>query len=355
MELHPGPHPHAATDPVLSRLLACYARAGLPAMVHIDPTHRCDQRCPHCYLEHRTVDELTTRQWHTVLEDLADLQVIQLTIGGGEPLLRDDLPEILAAAHRLRFGVVLKTHAGLVDAALARAFRRWAVRRVDVSLYAVAPARHDEVTGRAGSHARTMSGIEALAAAGVFVRISCTTVRANLDAASELRAWAEGRGFGFLASPGLHEGNAGAPLNDTLGLASPDLRRYAHFERDGGRQSPPRSARPRPDDSLCGAARIGAYIGPSGDARPCVMWPETAGDVRTVRFSDLWRRSRVFRDARLLRHADRAECGDCDVRADCTPCAARSGRRTGDPRRPDAFDCALATARAALPRPEETA
>lgn len=334
------------TDPLQRRMIAAYLREEIPFSVHLDPTHRCDLRCAHCYLEDRVPDGLDTAAWRSLLADLAALRVFQLIIGGGEPLLREDLDDLLDEARRLRFAVVLKTHGGLVDGAVARTLRRLAVRRVDVSLYALDPAVHEAVTLRPGSHARTIAGIEHLAAAGLPVRISCPVMAVNVGEAERVRAWAERRRFGFLSSPGLFDGNRGAPRNDDLGLGPDALPTFVALERAAGAPERDRSVRPDPGHPLCGAARVGAYVGPVGDVRPCSMWPVSAGSLRERPFSAIWRDSEVFRAARAVLHGERGGCETCAVRWACTPCPARSATSCGDPLAPDAFDCALAAARA---------
>jgi radical SAM protein with 4Fe4S-binding SPASM domain len=332
--------------------VAAYRREGRPFSVHLDPTHRCDLRCAHCYLEEREPDGLDTAAWRAVLRDLAELRVFQLVVGGGEPLLRADLFELLATARELRFATILKTHGGRVDAPTARELRRLAVRRVDVSLYALDPAVHETVTRQPGSHARTLAGIEHLAAAGLPVRLSCPVMATNAAAAPAVRDWAAARGFGFLASPGLYDGNRGERLNERLGPGPAGLAAFAALE-EAAADGPPRdpTALPDPAAPLCGAALVGAYVGPAGDVRPCSMWPTVAGDVRVTPFSALWRGSPLFAAVRAVVHGARTGCAGCATRWACTPCPARSVTTSGAPLPPDPFDCALAAARAARAAP----
>ena len=62
-------------------------------------TFRCQNDCIHCYAggPHQT-PELTTEQWKQVIDKLSDVGVFILTFTGGEPTLRDDLPELLLYA-----------------------------------------------------------------------------------------------------------------------------------------------------------------------------------------------------------------------------------------------------------------
>ena len=62
-------------------------------------TFRCQNDCVHCYAggPHET-PELSTEQWKTAIDKLSDVGVFILTFTGGEPTLREDLPELLLYA-----------------------------------------------------------------------------------------------------------------------------------------------------------------------------------------------------------------------------------------------------------------
>ncbi|MET8981832.1 pyrroloquinoline quinone biosynthesis protein PqqE [Streptomyces sp. NPDC004539] len=66
-------------------------------------THGCPLRCPYCSnpteLVPRTA-ELTTAEWLRVFDEAARLGIAHAHLSGGEPLLRRDLPELVAGASR---------------------------------------------------------------------------------------------------------------------------------------------------------------------------------------------------------------------------------------------------------------
>jgi PqqA peptide cyclase len=67
-------------------------------------SYRCPLRCVYCS-NPVEVDalrpELDTDEWRRVLREAAGLGVVQVNLSGGEPLLRDDLEELVAEAHAL--------------------------------------------------------------------------------------------------------------------------------------------------------------------------------------------------------------------------------------------------------------
>jgi hypothetical protein len=70
-----------------------------PLRMDMALTFRCQNDCVHCYAggPHET-QEMTTAQWKTSIDRLNEAGVFILTFTGGEPTLREDLPELLQYA-----------------------------------------------------------------------------------------------------------------------------------------------------------------------------------------------------------------------------------------------------------------
>ncbi|NBS94510.1 MAG: pyrroloquinoline quinone biosynthesis protein PqqE, partial [Betaproteobacteria bacterium] len=83
-----------------------------PLWLLAEVTYRCPLHCVFCY---NPVDyakqhnELSTEEWIRVLREGRAMGAAQLGLSGGEPLLRDDLEEIVAEAHQLGYYVNLIT------------------------------------------------------------------------------------------------------------------------------------------------------------------------------------------------------------------------------------------------------
>jgi pyrroloquinoline quinone biosynthesis protein E len=97
---------------------------GPPLWLLFELTYRCPLQCVFCYNPvdfARHTEELPTREWQRVLGEARALGSVQLGLSGGEPLLRDDLEEITAEAHRLGYYINLITSGvGLTEARLQR-------------------------------------------------------------------------------------------------------------------------------------------------------------------------------------------------------------------------------------------
>lgn len=88
------------------------SRSGPPLWLLLELTYRCPLHCVYCSnpteFAH-TGDELGTDDWIRVLREARALGAVQLGLSGGEPLLRDDLEQIVSEAHALGFYINLIT------------------------------------------------------------------------------------------------------------------------------------------------------------------------------------------------------------------------------------------------------
>lgn len=96
---------------------------GMPMWLLAEVTYRCPLHCVFCY---NPVDyakqhqELTTEEWKRVLRESRELGAAQLGLSGGEPLLRDDLEEIVREARSLGYYTNLLTSGiGMTEARIA--------------------------------------------------------------------------------------------------------------------------------------------------------------------------------------------------------------------------------------------
>lgn len=76
----------------------------LPSTAILELTYRCNHKCLFCscpwYADRgfEVLDELSTEDWKSTISKCCDMGVMNLALTGGEPLLRDDLYEIIEHA-----------------------------------------------------------------------------------------------------------------------------------------------------------------------------------------------------------------------------------------------------------------
>lgn len=78
-----------------------------PLWLLAEITYRCPLHCAFCYnptdYADYTKNELNTDEWIKVLKDARKMGALQLGISGGEPLLRDDIEDVVVEAKQLGY------------------------------------------------------------------------------------------------------------------------------------------------------------------------------------------------------------------------------------------------------------
>jgi len=219
----------------------------------LEVTGRCGLACSHCYAgsgPSASHGVMTGDDWRSVITQAADM-------GGGEPTLHPDFFALLA--HAIKAGLAAEVYSNLthVKDSLWDLLARPGIS-LATSYYSDDPAEHDAITGRPGSHARTLAGIRHAIARGIPLRAGIVEVTEGQRTA-RARAELEALGVTRIRTDRLRR------LGRAADAAGPDV------------------------SELCGRCGRGiAAIIPSGDVTPCVMarWLP-AGNVRQAPLADI--------------------------------------------------------------------
>ncbi len=154
-----------------------------PRTVDIELTANCNLRCRYCYFFNNPAVEYTdlpTEEWLQFFDELGSLGVMNLTLAGGEPFTRKDLPTLLERIVRNRMRFSLLSNGALIDDEMA-AFLAGTGRcdYVQVSVDGSKPESHDPARGK-GSFERAVRGIRTLQRHGVRVAVRMTIHRHNV-------------------------------------------------------------------------------------------------------------------------------------------------------------------------------
>ncbi|MCE6960387.1 GTP 3',8-cyclase MoaA [Cereibacter sphaeroides] len=187
-------------------LIDPFARA--ISYLRVSVTDRCDFRCTYCMSEHMTflpkAELLTLEELDRLCSAFIRLGVEKLRVTGGEPLVRRGIMTFFRAMSRhLQSGALKEltlTTNGSQLAKYAKELADCGVRRVNVSLDTLDPAKFAEVT-RWGRLPQVMEGIRAAKAAGLKVKINAVALKGfNEDELFRLAEWcaAEGQDLTFI-------------------------------------------------------------------------------------------------------------------------------------------------------------
>lgn len=160
--------------------------------LRISVTDQCNLRCLYCMPEEgmeflppeqvMSYEEITS-----VVQVAAKMGISKLRITGGEPLVRKDIEQLIAALAAIP-GIddIALTTNGILLAKKAQALKEAGLHRVNISLDTLDPARF-RMIARRGDLSKVMEGIEASAKAGFHpIKINCVLLKGiNEDEVSD--------------------------------------------------------------------------------------------------------------------------------------------------------------------------
>ena len=291
------------------KALSNQLKGGLDAPICLtwEITYACNLQCVHCLSSSGTRDprELSTDQAKAVLDELRDLQVFYINIGGGEPMIRKDFFEILEHAETNNIGVKFSTNGTYITAENARRLAAMNYLDIQISLDGVDAATNDAVRGK-GSYATAIAAMNHLREAnfGQF-KISVVVTRHNVDQLDAFKTLADSYGA-QLRITRLRPSGRGADTWDELHPTQQQQRQiYDWLMKHGENVLTGDSffhlnafGESLPGLNLCGAGRVVCLIDPIGDVYACpfVIHDQfKAGSLLSNGgFTKVWKESDLF-------------------------------------------------------------
>ena len=147
-------------------------------------TKRCNLRCIHCYAQAKGEvyqgDELSTDEGKKLIDDLAGFGSPVILFSGGEPLLREDLPELIGYATQKGMRAVISTNGTLITEEKARIFAQFALSYIGVSIDGI-EAVNDAFRGVKGAYEKAIAGIRNAKKAGIKTGLRFTMNKRNYN------------------------------------------------------------------------------------------------------------------------------------------------------------------------------
>ena len=153
-----------------------------PILVHFEVTMRCNARCDFCDYWKNGADA-TRSDVASYAEAARYFDPVMITFTGGEPLLRRDLEELVAAvagAIRIRY-LAMITHGAMLTPERARSLWQAGLNQFNISLDYL-DARHDAARGIPGLAAKILDTVPRMRALGIDgIRFNTVIKQSNLD------------------------------------------------------------------------------------------------------------------------------------------------------------------------------
>jgi radical SAM protein with 4Fe4S-binding SPASM domain len=304
------------------------ARPSAPYRMDLALTYRCNNDCPHCYNGRpRDFSEMTTEQWKGVLDQLWALGIPHVVFTGGEPTLRQDLPELIA--HAEGNGQIT----GLNSNARRLNDRRYVDRLVEAGLDHVQitveshdAQIHDRMVQARGAWKQTIAGLENVLATPLYVMTNTTMLQENSPYLADTLEFLSGLGVPTVGLNALiysgHGRSVGTGLREDQLAPLLELAR-SHTSAHNQKliwYTPTQYCNFDPMQlelgvKGCTAALYNMCVEPDGGVLPCQSYYYQMGNLLTDSWNSIWNHNLAItlRERRYVPEA----CNQCSLLAEC--------------------------------------
>jgi radical SAM protein with 4Fe4S-binding SPASM domain len=324
-------------SPSLDRVPFDLGYIELPVLSEVALTWRCNIKCQFCYAsctciaesdDESGMEELPTQDIKKVLDIIRrEAEVPSVSFTGGEPVLRDDLTELVAYASRtLKMRVNLITNGTLISKKTAKDLKRAGLASAQVSIESPDPDVHDRIVGVKNAFQASVDGLQALKNAGIPVHPHATLCRLNQHTLVQMAQFAQSLGvdrfsLNMIIPAGRGEAGDLAIKYSEVGEVVMEIKSAA--EEAGVRfmwYSPTPMCLFNPvshqmGNKGCSACEGLLSVDPYGRVLPCSSWKEPVGNLLQDGFRAVWfgERGQSLRDKR----AAHPQCRTCEHFAVC--------------------------------------
>lgn len=270
----------------------------------------CNQKCLHCYAagqKYAGTKELTTQEWKKVIQVCRKAGIAQLTFTGGEPTMREDLPELIGEAKW--FITRLNTNGIRLTKEYCKKLREAELDNVQITLYSNNRDIHNCLTG-SKHFDQTVEGIKNAVSVGLSVNVNTPLCTQNQDYVETIK-FLESLGVVYVTCSGLiPTGNAKTEASASMRLSKEEIARCVgdaaefcfqnqmeitftspgwlseSFFQERGMETP-----------SCGAALSNMAVTPDGKAVACqsCLDREILGDMLLDDWKKIWKNPKCRR------------------------------------------------------------
>jgi radical SAM protein with 4Fe4S-binding SPASM domain len=304
------------------------ARPTAPYRMDLALTYRCNDDCAHCYnARPRDYPEMSTAEWKQIIDKTWALGIPHIVFTGGEPTLRDDLPELIAHAEANGQITGMNTNARrLHDHRFVEELVAAGLDHIQITVESHDPDIHDEMVGKRGAWKQTIAGLKNVLATRLYVMTNTTMLQANyasLDATLDFLADLGVPTIGLNAL--IYSGHG---LTVGTGLRESELPPLLELAREKTNQNGQRLIWYTPTQYCqfdpqqlelgvkgCTAALYNMCVEPDGGVLPCQSYYEQLGNLLTDSWDSIWNHSLSInlRDREYVPPV----CLECDLLAEC--------------------------------------
>lgn len=265
-----------------------------PSAATLAVTYRCPCRCFHCSAQlnlQKGRSELSTAEIKAVIDQCLDMGMSVITFTGGEPLLREDIFELIDYVDKKKAVTILFSNGLLLDRDAAEKLKKSGLYALFVSFDSDVAEEHDRCRNYGGLFEAAVEGVKNAQAAGLLVGLSSYCSKSNVEQDHHLRMHRLAQRLGLLTVLLFDAIPTGSLLRAEDIMLTPEQHRRLADHTDRVLKEgivPPLAAQSWQNTMMgylsgitCFAGPIQLYITAYGDVTPCDFTPLSFGNVRT--------------------------------------------------------------------------
>ena len=283
------------TDDIFSKQI--YAKRTAPISMYLCLTHKCKNNCIYCSSRNReNSQELSTEQWINVIKQIQDMNVSIIGLTGGEPMVREDLLEIIGAIDK-RSTTILFTSGVDLTFEKAMLLKEKGLFGIGISLDSHDKDEHNKNRNDNKAYDIALQALRNARSAGLYTMAQTVILKDNLNEESLFKL------FKLAKENGAHEVKILEPILSGNLLTEKNLKGI-FYDNESRRKLIEIQHKANKVNGLpkitsfayteseekfgCGAGNQHSYISATGDLYPCDFVPMNFGNVNNEIIQKLW-------------------------------------------------------------------
>jgi MoaA/NifB/PqqE/SkfB family radical SAM enzyme len=258
----------------------------LPQTVSIEVTRECGAACDHCLIKEGE-GELSREQVIRVIDEAIELGACIITFTEGDPLLREDIFDLIRHVDPEKAVVNLFTPGLEMTVEKAVKLKESGLYNLIIGVYSTVPEEHDAIRGLEGAHTKAIEAIKIALEADLMVTMSCHILAGKVEKIPALYELASELGVQELS---VWEGIPKTPEEQLTQIEREKI--IDMYRRINATSGGPRIfASTYFEGQLlgCMAGRRWLHVGVDGGVRACPYLQDSYGNVRESSLKDIWK------------------------------------------------------------------
>lgn len=274
------------------------AKRSAPISMYLCLTNKCPNNCIYCSSKNRVAErELTTEEWISIIKDIQDMGTPIIGLTGGEPMVREDIFDIVGAIDD-RSVSTLFTSGFNLTLDRAKELKKRGLFSMGISLDSYDREKHNSNRNSDKAFDYAIKALQIAREAGIYTLAQTVILKEELDEEKLLKL------FRLAKENGAHEVKILEPIVSGKLLTEKDLSKVIYntedrkklieiqhrANRNGSLPKITTFAYTESEQKYgCGAGTQHSYVSASGRLYPCDFVPMDFGSIGDGSIKKLWK------------------------------------------------------------------